>query len=351
MNKGNVVKAALIGIGGWSTVIADAVKRSKKVELVTCFTRTPEKRRKFSEKYECDEEKSFEDLIKRDDVDAVLLTTPNAMHAEHAVLAARHGKHVFVDKPIANTMVDGKKIVTACEEAGVVLLAGHDMRRLAGNRKAKVLIDGGAIGDPIQVEANFSHALGFELTPDKFRWHGDDSGCPAGSLMTMGIHHVDTLNYFFGPIKSAFAYFNKLYIPADVEDVTATIFEFESGVLGYLGSNYASPKANWIYVYGTKANLLCLLSLPEVPFEEYLKIWPVVDRYTKLLLFEKGKDGAQEIPLTKGDPILEEIDEFADCIQTGARPETDGEGALVALALIRAAIDSARTGKQAKVEV
>jgi predicted dehydrogenase len=351
MSKGDVVGVAQIGIGGWSTVIADAAKRSEKVKLVTCFTRTPEKRKAFAEKYECDEEKSFEDVVKRDDVDGVLLTTPNAIHAEHAVLAARHGKHVFVDKPIANTMADGKEIVKACEEAGVVLLVGHDMRRLAGNRKAKELIEGGAIGDPIQVESNFSHSLGFELTPDKFRWRGDDSGCPAGSLMTMGIHHADTLNYFFGPIKGAFSFFNKLYIPAEVEDVTATIFEFESGVLGYLGSNYASPKANWIHAYGTKANLLCLLSLPEVPFEEYLKIWPVVDRYTKLLLFEKGKDGTQEIPLTEGDPILEQIDEFADCIRTGARPETDGQGALVALALIRAAIDSARTGKPVEVKV
>ena len=351
MRKGDVVRVALIGIGGWSTVIADAAKRSKKVELVTCFTRTPEKRRAFAEKYECDEEKGFEDVIKRDDVDGVLLTTPNAIHAEHAVLAAQHGKHVFVDKPIANTMADGKEIVKACQEAGVVLLVGHDMRRLAGNRKVKELIDGGAIGDPIQVEANFSHSLGFDLTPDKFRWRGDDSGCPAGSLMTMGVHHADTLNYFFGPIKTAFSFFNKLYIPAEVEDVTTTIFEFESGVLGYLGSNYASPKANWIYVYGTKANLLCSLSLPEVPFEEYLKIWPVVDRYTKLLLFEKGKDGAQEIALTEGDPILEQIDEFAHCIQTGAQPETDGQGALVALALIRAAIDSAQTRKPAEVKV
>ena len=351
MSKGNVVGVAQIGIGGWSTVIADAAKRSKKVKLVTCFTRTPEKRRKFSEKYECDEEKSFEDVIKRDDVDGILLTTPNATHTEHAMLAAQHGKHVFVDKPIANTMADGKKIVKACQKAGVVLLVGHDMRRLAGNRKAKELIDGGAIGDPIQVEANFSHSLGFELTPDKFRWRGDDSGCPAGALMTMGIHHVDTVNYFFGPIKGAFSFFNKLYIPAEVEDVTATIFEFESGVLGYLGCNYASPKVNWIYVYGTKANLLCILSLPEVPFDEYLKVWPIVDRYTKLLLFEKGKDGSQEIPLTEGDPILEEIDEFADCIEMGAQPETDGQVGLVALALIRAAIESSRTGKQAKVEV
>jgi len=351
VNNKNLVRLGLIGIGAWSTVIANGAKKSEKAELVACFTRNPEKRREFSKKHGCDQEKSYEDVLKRDDIDGVLLTTPNAVHAEQTVLAAQYGKHVFVDKPIANTMADGKKMVEACQKAGVVLMVGHDMRRLAGNRKAKELIEGGAIGRPIMIEANFSHSLGFNLTPKDWRWRGDDSGCPAGSLLTMGVHHADTLNYFFGPIKTAFSYFNKLYIAADVEDVTTTIFQFESGTLGYLGSNYASPKAHWIHIYGTKANLLCTLSLPEVPFDEYLNIWPVVDRYTRLLLFEKGKDGAKDIPLTEGDPILEEIDEFAHCIQTGARPETDGQGALAALALIRAAIESARTGKQVKIEV
>jgi predicted dehydrogenase len=92
------------------------------------------------------------------------------------------------------------------------------------------------------------------------------------------------------------------------------------------------------------------VALPEVPFEEYLKIWPVVDRYTKLLLFEKGKDEPKDITLEERDIILEQIDEFAHCIRTGERPETDGEGGLVALALIRAAIESARTGKQVALE-
>jgi len=60
--------------------------------------------------------------------------------------------------------------------------------------------------------------------------------------MTMGVHHADTLNYFFGPVKSAFAYFKKLYIPAPVEDVNVVVFQFESGVLGYIGCNYATRK-------------------------------------------------------------------------------------------------------------
>lgn len=349
MSKEGMVRLAFIGIGGWAPVLANAVQRSKRAELVTCFTRNPERRKLFSEKYGCDKEKSYEDVLKRDDIDGVILATPNAIHAEQTVLAARHCKHVYVEKPIANTIEDGKKMIRACEEAGLVLMVGHDIRRLAGNRKIKELVRGGAIGKPIMVEANFSHDLGFQLTANKFRWHGDDSGCPAGPLMTMGIHHADTLQYFFGPIKSALSYFNKLYIPADVEDVTVTVFQFESGILGYLGSNYASPKAHWIYIYGTEANLSCKVTLPEVSFEDYLNIWPVVDRYTELLLFKKGEDRAQNIPLAEGDPILEEIDEFANCILTGAKPETDGQVGLDALYLIRAAIESNRTGKRARI--
>jgi predicted dehydrogenase len=351
MGKSDVVRVGLVGIGSWSGVIADATQRSKKLKLVTCFSRTPEKRTEYSKRYGIEQEKSYEDLLKRKDVDGVLLITPNAVHAEQTALAAQYGKHVFVDKPIANTMEDGRKMIEACQKAGVVLQVGHLMRRLAGYRKIKEFIDKGAIGKPVMAEANFSHDLGFQLTPEKWRWRGDDTGCPAGSLMTMGIHHADTLIHYFGPIKTAFSYFSKLYIPAPVEDVTATIFQFESGVLGYLGSNYCSPKANYIYVFGTEANLLCSITLPNVPFDEYLKIWPAVDRYTQLTLFELRKDGGKEIPLATGDPILEEVDEFADCIRTGAQPETGGTSSLAALTLIRAAIESAGTGKQVTLEI
>ena len=342
---------ALIGAGAWSGAVGNAIMKSKKVRLVTCFDVIPQKRQALSEKYGCNQEASYEDVLKRDDIDAVHLISPNAMHAEQAILAARHGKHVFVEKPIANTIPDGKRMIAACQKANVVLMVGHHLRRLAGFRKLKELIASGAIGEPIQVEANFSQNLGFALTPESFRWRGDDTGCPAGALMTLGIHHADLLNYLFGPIETVFSYFNKLYIEAPVEDVTTTLFQFKSGILGYLGSNYASPKACWMYVYGTEANLLCTVTLQQLPFEEYLLRWQMIDQDTKLQMFKKGRTGCEDIPLNMRNPILEEIDEFADCIKTGKKPETDGEGALGALFLIRAAIESARTGKQVRISI
>jgi len=102
-------------------------------------------------------------------------------------------------KTIANTIADGRRIIEACQKAGVTLMVGHYRRRNAGNRKLKELIHQGVIGKPIMIEANDSSGLGFELTPDKFRWRGDDTGCPAGSLMTIGIHTVDVFNLSFRP--------------------------------------------------------------------------------------------------------------------------------------------------------
>jgi len=346
----NTVNLALIGTGAWSGSVGDAMMKSSKVNLVTCFDSIPEKRKAFSKRFGCEHEESYEDVLKRNDIDGLHLATPNHLHAEQTILAADHGKHIFVEKPIANTLADGRLMIESCHKAGVVLMVGQHLRRLTGIRKLKELIDAGTIGDPIQIEGNYSQNLGFALTPESFRWRGDDTGCPAGSLMTMGIHHADVFNYLFGPIKSLFSYFNKLYIPAPVEDVTTTVFQYETGVLGYLGSNYASPKAVWFYVYGTEANLLCTITPPELPFEQYLLWWQQVDQDTDVQIFEKGKTGSTTVPLTIGNPIIEEIDEFSDCILNGAQPETDGEGALSALAFIRAAIESSQSGRQAKLE-
>ncbi|MFH1335990.1 MAG: Gfo/Idh/MocA family oxidoreductase [Candidatus Zixiibacteriota bacterium] len=350
MTKKRIVRLGLSGLGGFSVVIAEAIRRSKNAELISCFDVMPERREATRKKYNCDEEQTYEDLLKRDDIDGVVLVTPNAVHAEQTLLAVQYNKHVFVEKPIANTISDGEQMIEACDKAGVVLMVGHMMRRYSGNRKVKELVDGGAIGKPVMAEANISDKQGWQLTPDKFRWRGDDLGCPGGALMTMGVHQADMFNYVLGPIQSALAFFNKLYIPAEVEDVTATIFQFDSGVLGYLGCNYVSPTSNWLRIYGTEANLFRTTSPPSRPtFAEYLKDVPHADRYTRLELFEKGKNRPTRIPLPIGDPILEEIDEFAHCILTGERPETDGKGALAALRLIRAAIESARSGGKVKI--
>ena len=76
----------------------------------------------------------------------------------------------------------------------------------------------------------------------------------------------------------------------------------------------------------------------------------MIDHDTRVQIFEKGRTGARDVPFTTGNPIMEEINEFAKSIRTGAKPETDGESALEALRLVRAAIASAQTGKKTAIQ-
>ena len=350
MSEGRKVRLGLVGCGKFAGVIATSVKASTKAELITCFDTLPERRAAYSKTYGCDQEERFEDLISREDIEGVLLVSPNAIHREQAEMAAERGKHVYVEKPIANTLADGKRIIEVCEKAGVVLMVGHYARRIATIRKAKELVDAGAIGRPVTVESSVSRDSGFQLTPAQFRWRGDDSGCPGGPILSMGIHHVDTLKYLFGPIQTVFAFFSKLYLTAEIDDITAAVCRFKSGTLGYVGSTYVSPKTRWMRIYGTEANLLWTVHYPVMPYTEYPGGILDIDQRCQLTLFEKGKD-PRDIPSTPGMPYLEEIDEFAHCIRTGDRPETDGPVALAALAFIRAAIESARTGKAVELEI
>ncbi len=341
MSEGNRVGLGIAGCGNFSDSLAEAIKNSTAAELVSCFDIIADRRQKFAADFQCGQEDSYLDLVSRKDIQGVVLVTPNAEHAAQTHLAVEHGKHVFVEKPIANTIAEGLKMTAACEKAGLVLSVGHLRRRCGGIRKAKELIDDGVIGSPVMVEATVSSDSGFNLTPDKFRWCGDDSGCPGGALMTSGIHHADAFIYLFGSIQSVFAYFQKQHIDADVEDINATICRFASGMIGYLGATYSSPYDNWMYVHGTRAKLLWTVEPPVPPVG---KFFHNKDRYTRLILFEKGS-APRDISFAHGDPVQEEIDEFVECIRTGSTPETDGRLALALLAFIRAAIDSARSGR------
>ena len=342
------IRVGICGLGSFSFVVANTVQRSQKVELVTCFDPVAEKRKVTSERYGIAQETSYENMVKRGDLDGVLIVSPNKYHREQTELAAQYGKHVYVEKPIANTMDDGRRMIAACEKAKVTLCIGHVHRRHSVNRKIKQLIDSGAIGKPLSVEANMSSQQGWELTPGEFRYTADDDGCPGGSLMTIGVHQADTLNHIFGPIKTVYSIFKHVAIPAPVDDVTATVFTFESGLVGYIGSNFACPRTNWMYVYGTEGNLVRTIQRGDRAFDKERTQNP--DASSRLEIYRKGKSEPEPIEFPIGDPMLEEIDEFADCVLTGRKPETDGVSSLKALSLIRAAIASAKSGQPVEVE-
>ncbi|MBI2348297.1 MAG: Gfo/Idh/MocA family oxidoreductase [Deltaproteobacteria bacterium] len=336
------VRVAAVGLGRWAKVLADAAGKSDRLKIVNCFSRSEKNREAFSRQYGCRAAKSYAELLSDPEVEGVVVTTPNDAHAQPILEAAGKGKHVYVDKPIAHTMADARLIDQACSDAGVVLAVGHGARRLQGNRKIKEILDRGGVGKLVMAECNFSNNRSLDLTPEQWRWYKDKS--PGGPLIQLGVHHTDTLNYLFGPAKRVTAMVKRLYTPAEIEDVTMTLIEMESGQLCYAGSNWASQGAFYTYVYGMDANLFFTVDL------DFWQRSDTVDQHSRLEMQRRGSSEHQSIPLARGDILREELEEFAGCVREKKRPEVGGPEGIAALAVVHAAIRSAATGRTVEIK-
>ncbi len=329
----NQIGVALIGTGMWGRRLAPAVKQTASLRLVTCYSRNAQKCAAFAAEFECEAAASFEAAITHPGVRAVLLLTPNNTHAEQALACAQLGKHVFVEKPIADTLSDGRKIRDACQAAGVVLLVGHAFRRLGAARKVKQLLDDGRLGTILLAEANFS--LPGLLTPDKWRFYRDT--CPGGPLMQLGIHHADTLHYWLGPVTRVRGSFARVATAAEIDDVGLALLEFAGGARGSLASAYGVTKTFYLRLFGTAASL---------HYQTDMSIWPQADQMDAATTLTLHSDAGREtIDFNPRNMLLEELAEFASCIRGEAAPETGAAEALAALEVVRGAIASYETGQ------
>jgi predicted dehydrogenase len=315
---------AIIGTGMWAPGIAAAAGRAG-LQVVTCFGRDEERRREFAGKLGCEPAASFEDAVAHPGVEGVLLVTPNDVHAEQALACAERGRHVFVEKPIADSVEAGERMREACAAAGVTLMVGHAFRRLGAARRTKELIDSGALGRVVLAEANFS--LPGRFPPQAWRAHRETN--PGGPIMQLGIHHVDTLASWLGPIAGASGRFAHVHADADIDDVGVVTLEFESGALASLTGSYVSPKTLALRLMGTGAVL---------DYRTDFSVWPnaeVLDSVTTLTL-----DG-EPVEFEERDMLAEQLAEFGRCMRGEARPETGpGEG-LMALGAVLDALGAA----------
>jgi predicted dehydrogenase len=226
------LRVAAIGMGWWSDVLADAVVRSGKLEIASCFTRSEDKRRAFAAKYRCRAAASYDEILGDPEIEAIINTTPNDVHLETTRAAAAAGKHVFLDKPIANTVADARAITEACRKAGVVLALGYQRRRESQFRWLRQQIDAGALGRLVNAEANISRdRLG---KVDLGSWRYTAAGMPGGVMLQIGIHYADVLEYLMGPIVAVSGRSARLVLPGDNPDVASLILEHESGALSTL---------------------------------------------------------------------------------------------------------------------
>jgi predicted dehydrogenase len=323
------LRVACLGMGWWSDVLADAIQRSGKLVIAACYSRSEEKRRTFAEKYGCHAAPSYETILADGEIEAIINTTPNDAHRVTTCAAAGAGKHVFLDKPIANSVADGRAIHHACRKAGVVLALGYQRRRESHFRWIKQQIDAGRFGRIVNAEANISRdRLGkIDLTS----WRYQAAGMPGGVMLQIGIHYIDVLEYLIGPVRAVRGQAARLVLPGDNPDVASLILEHESGALSTLNASYASASEYYLMnIYGKEATAY-------------------YDLHNGLRLLARGEAQPVAVPLPHNDTLVEGLEEFAAAARGQGEPEVGGEYATRSLAVVRAGILSTREGRRVEV--
>jgi predicted dehydrogenase len=318
------VRLASIGTGRWAGELADAVARSGQAEVVSGWARRPEGREAFGEKFGCRPAGSLDELLSDPEVDGVIITTSHQSHREMIEQAAAAGKHVFVDKPFTNTVEDGLAAIAAARDAGVLLQVGHQRRRTPAKRRIKAMLDAGELGDVETVVTNQSIPNGFKMPETAWRWDPEQS--PLGSMTSLGVHKIDTINYLVGPVRSVFA-FTRPGRVKPIDEATVLAVELESGALATLTTSFFTPVVNDTTVFGTDA-----------------AAWSTKGG-AKLRI--QGRDDPEpvEVELEPIDELADQMAAFAAAIRGEAPVEVDGEAGLAVIAVMEAAVESSESGR------
>jgi predicted dehydrogenase len=322
------VRIGIVGLGWWGGQLARAVAGTDGAELTACFARRPEAREDFADRYGCRAAASLDELIGDVEVDAVLLATPHATHADLIEQAASHGKHVFIEKPLTLTVAQGRRALAATEAAGVVLQVGHNKRRQAPNRRIKAMLDAGELG---MVHLLQSHICVPKDQVPRWGWRADPDQNPVGGMTALGVHMIDTFRYLAGPIERVSVMSKQLWGAGRLDDITVVTMEFARGPLGYLGTSIVLPKSTTVTVMGTSG----------IAWSE--------DDGERLYVQQRDDAVRTEVPVEPVDTLAEQIGEFVRCINTGERPETGGQEGLEAVAVLEAIVASAESGQTAEV--
>lgn len=229
MNLG-VISFAHAHVNAYLDVIADFPD----TRAVAGWDGDPERGQPTCERYGLDWVPRLDELLARTDIDAVFITSPTNRHAEHAVLAARAGKHILLQKPMALSLADCDRIIAAVRDAGVLFSMCYQMRADPVNLKMKELLAGGAVGKVAIVRRR--HAIPMLLNPDFARpgnWHIDPEQ-NMGMWMDDASHVADWFLWMLGMPVSVIAEIDNVVTSVAPDDNGVAVYRFAHGEMGIL---------------------------------------------------------------------------------------------------------------------
>ncbi len=329
------VRLALVGLGGHGGTIQRAAAEADGVEVVAVCDPVASERAAAVKRFGCEAAASYEALLKRDDLEAVALVTPNPLHRPQAEAAVAAGLDVFVEKPIANTVADGLAVIEAARAAGRMLMVGFNMRFGRSTQAARRAMAEGRLGEIISFDIHFSADTMNRMPLDSWRLKPDQ--CPLLPVMQLGIHGIDLMQYLLGAVEEVYAVARSVTTAPGVIDSVAAALRLATGPVGTLVSNYCTPGFFNYRIAGTKGWLRC------TPHQYWFQT-------------AGDADGEGEGPVETGDFRAYDLERsvlmlnaFAASVRHRTPPDIDGWAGLQALAVVEALQRSSENGTPERV--
>ncbi len=287
-------------------------------ELIAVMRRDQAKAEDFAERHGAKRAYTdVDELLSDDEINAVYIATPPHLHCEQTIRAARTGKHILCEKPMAMSVTECQQMVDACSEAGVTLMLAYYRNHYPNVVKMKALMDENAIGDVVLARINCT-AYYNPNRKDLRNWRMNPEISGGGVLMDIGSHRISLLQYLMGDVASVKGFAETVHLDGNVDDSAVFTLRFESGA-------HAVANINWnvgigiddIEVYGTKGRLRCS---------------PLNSENLTLETKSEGVKTLPQIPLPHTHTGL--VQDFVNHIRTGEPIRCTGELGLQTNAII-----------------
>jgi predicted dehydrogenase len=329
------VRYAVVGAGNIAQVaVLPAFEHAKEnSELVAIVSSDADKRKALSERYRLKVTGGYDELeqvLERSGADAVYLAVPNAMHRELTERAARAGRHVLCEKPMAETVEDCEAMIAVCKEHNVRLMIAYRLHFEEANLRAVELVQSGKLGELCIFSSIFSQ----EVRPGDVRTKGELVG---GALYDMGVYPINAARYLFRDEPDEV--FATCITGSDgrfenVDQTTSAILRFPGGRVAQLTASLAAASVSSYRIVGTMGDL---------------RVEPAFDYVRELKHYLTIGEKTSEQVFPRRDQFAPELVTFSNCVLEGREPEPSGEEGLADVRIVRAIFRSAETGKTVRL--
>ncbi len=331
-----MIRTALVGCGKVGHTHAQALQTLPQSDFVAVCSRSQDKARHFAQQYGTRAYTDFEEMLRNAGVQMVNICTPHPSHADLVVLAARHGVHALVEKPLAPDLKSCDRAILASRQAGIKLGIISQRRLYPPVARMRQAIQAGKIGKPILATLNvlgWRDQAYYQLDPWRGKW--DTEG--GGVMVNQTSHQLDVLQWLMGPIDELFGYWDNLNHPyVEVEDTAIALIRFKSGALGnVLVSNSQKPGFyGKIHIHGSNGASVGAQTEGGSPFISGITaeieppvndIWTVPGEEDLLSAWQAAdRKSASEIDVMTHYHKLQ-IEDFLDAVIHGREPLVNGE--------------------------